>query len=353
MGCTNSIREGPNIIRPHSNMFSSISIDDNFLPKKKSAEEEFKINTNTNKQEETNFHTTSIETNDTIIIKCDCHESLLMKWFRKDEIIHFEVKGKWRPDPTLPECDSKGFNSYLMNDYNYGSLVGRILSSSTFQINNNTTYKVNSKGPLLLKMNSPRSNLNSKGELLVKVYGGEDISFQSLNTKTGWNINSICSKINNYLLNYLEEELFITVHKIRCNPKLFADQFITSNPLLHKDFISNDKKSFTLITFNEVLYSTLVNFKKEITIRRTSSSANSSPKYESLLRVTLKNNNIDISKCQFIVKQMKERNSHKIMMHLLMIEQFLLSLFDETTSSMLIKSFFIENTTIIILIFVK
>lgn len=192
----------------------------------------------------------------TLKIKCDNHETITNILIIKNKEIKFKIEGKWKPDPTLPECDSKGFDNYLINKYNYGSLVGKLdTSEDIFLLENNGSFLSKDKsGILVLRMNNnQRTELYSSGYLSLTIYGGintdnnQNITLKDIDTISGWDTNKIYSNLFDFKNERYEEELYILINKIRCFPKKFINNYIILDTFdIQNKIFSNGKNLLPL-----------------------------------------------------------------------------------------------------------
>ena len=203
-----------------------------------------------------------------ITIHCDNDETITNILIPQNQTINFIVEGKWKPDPTLPECDSTGFKNYLINKFNYGALVGKIIcinnnkyNSELFLIKNGTSYTNNSQnGLLILRMNNnQRTELCSSGKLTVTVTGGlnieneKSLNFEKIDRYIGWETEKIYGNILKYdeYYNKFEIDFLIMVNKIRCFPKNFMLNYIILETFDIQNIINYDEKNLNSLQVDD------------------------------------------------------------------------------------------------------
>jgi len=185
---------------------------------KKSYDSKFKVSATKN-----DFISVNIQVNN--------YDIQIPVWLEKNQILKFEVKGMWSLSNELGYCMSDGYskNKSTFRNYNIGSLLGRVLGGSYFEIKNNSSVKVDNYGPLYLCTNTKEYFKDTDGCLEIKIYGCSSTTIEQdlLDEKLGWDIkNNIVMSFDN---GYLEEEElnFINLlNKLRSNPGLFADIYL-------------------------------------------------------------------------------------------------------------------------------
>ena len=196
-------------------------------------------------------------------VQCDPYEILSCLWVEENETLKFRVFGEWQPDPSLPQCSCRGFPTYTMKNYNYGSLVGRVLGGDYFLVDDFGIYESKNSGPLFFKMHSPRFSLQSSGALTVHIYGGKVISKEEMNRRIGWEIEKIYSNVNSCNLSYAEQEVVIDLNKMRINPKLYSIQYIDNDRVkTHKFLQMNDLVPVQPFNVNQTVLNNIADFYK-------------------------------------------------------------------------------------------
>ena len=215
--------------------------------------------TNINNNNNNNIVITSDNKKNNLQVTVDAikFETLYPIWIEKNNIITFEVSGKWFIE-KYKECDCNGLilsnNLSDLNEFNDGALIGRILGGKNFAIFNGLKYKSEFSGPLFMKMNvyncfnkksQPYGSLN----VIISGSGVYEKSFEEIEKSFFWDKLKFFNDNN---IPKFEKEIIININKIRCNSKLYAMMYL------------EDVKWFNNKT--KQVYNELVNKKKKLNI---------------------------------------------------------------------------------------
>jgi len=171
-------------------------------------------------------------------------------WVEKNQILKFEVKGKWSLSKSQGYCGPEGYLANISNSSNnktknlfrkfaLGALLGRILGGTYFVIRNNLQIKSDYYGPLYLCTNTEDNCNDKEGLIGIKITGCIPIEHNYIEEKLGWDINQIDNLTNNIELLTNEEKLHINlINKLRINPELFAEIYLKN--LISKGKLYND-----------------------------------------------------------------------------------------------------------------
>lgn len=305
-------------------------------------------------------------------------EQMFPIWVDKGAILKFKVSGKWSLYYNTENkiyVSSKGdiSNPERIFDFPIGCLLGRIQGEDfVFAVNNNTEIKVKNRGCLFLFQNNGQYETFPKGFLDVEIIGGRQYSYLEIEKLLNWPVHLLNKGLintNNFInikdniaadelirdtLGYTnrineiskelipqEKEIIYFINKLRYNPRLFCEYFISHLKSLSSYYYdayaiiskySKYRKSSLFGINNEEDYSNVENNRDNRKVisnnnyHRLTSETPASNKYYDLKESKTNSDNID---------QYEYKNNE--------VKESILELEDKTTNSFSNNAFKLRN----------
>lgn len=150
-------------------------------------------------------------------------------WVSQGSKLTFLVKGAWQLYDGNKSVDSHGDldNDESILKYPIGALLGYVQGGKVFGINNNTVYVSPVSGCLFLFQNNGNFETRPSGFLDIFILGGRVYEYSEIESLSGWSYPMMNTGSECYYLSDRERDLLVLINKLRYNPKLFAEKYIT------------------------------------------------------------------------------------------------------------------------------
>ena len=195
---------------------------------KKSNLNDFKTLTETYKCS-MNIHETIVE-KDLLrfTIKASNIHKMIPVWVEKNSIVSFNVAGVWSFHESNEMFSSVGCFNFedKPNGMPFGCLAAYINSGPFFPVYDTLAIDSVKEGPLYMFQNNGLYSVTPKGSLEVEIRGIKPMSIFEIEMKLGWDLSLLDTSIPD--MKEDEINLLIYINKVRTNPKLFAEQFLTN-----------------------------------------------------------------------------------------------------------------------------
>ena len=198
------------------------------LKNKKSNLNDFKTLTETYKCS-MNIHETIVE-KDLLrfTIKASNIHKMIPVWIDKNTILSFSVAGNWSFQESNEMFSSVGCFNFedKPNGMPFGCLAAYINSGPFFTVYDGLALDTQREGPLYMFQNNGLYSVTPKGSLEVEIRGIKPMSIYEIEMKLGWDLSLLDTSIPE--MKEDEINLLIYINKVRTNPKLFSEQFLTN-----------------------------------------------------------------------------------------------------------------------------
>lgn len=195
---------------------------------KKSNLNDFKTLTETYKCS-MNIHETIVE-KDLLrfTIKASNIHKMIPVWIDKNTILSFSVAGNWSFQESNEMFSSVGCFNFedKPNGMPFGCLAAYINSGPFFTVYDGLALDTQREGPLYMFQNNGLYSVTPKGSLEVEIRGIKPMSIYEIEMKLGWDLSLLDTSIPE--MKEDEINLLIYINKVRTNPKLFSEQFLTN-----------------------------------------------------------------------------------------------------------------------------
>lgn len=236
---------------------------------------------NANKKNQLNDFKTLTETykcsmniNETIIekdllrftIKASNIHKMIPVWIEKGSSITISVAGLWSFEESGVSFTSGGCHDFedKPNGMPFGCLAAYISYGPYFTVFDGTNLVPHTDGPLYMFQNNGLYSVCPKGSLEVEIKGAKPMSIYEIELKLGWDLSLLDTSISE--MKEDEINLLIYINKVRTNPKLFCDQYLT-NPNKSEaeeelySLLMNMEPISRLVTSKELYYISLYHAK--------------------------------------------------------------------------------------------
>lgn len=150
-------------------------------------------------------------------------------WVDYRSRLKFYVKGTWSlyDGDKIVSCRGDEQNPERILGYPVGCLMGYIQGGEAFHISDRLAIEANSSGSLFLFQNNGQYETKPSGYLDIFILGGKIYKYPEIEKLAGWNYNVIDTTKDANYMSQGERELIILINKLRYNPKMFADKYLT------------------------------------------------------------------------------------------------------------------------------
>lgn len=150
-------------------------------------------------------------------------------WVDQGTRVKFYVRGKWKLYDGEREVSCLGDeqNTERIMNYPVGCLMGYVQGGSVFQVYDRSTVVSTHSGCLFLFQNNGQYETRPSGYLDVFVLGGKIYKHSEIEKLSGWSYSIVDTTGSADYLTAREKELVILINKLRHNPRMFAEKYLT------------------------------------------------------------------------------------------------------------------------------
>jgi hypothetical protein len=161
-------------------------------------------------------------------IKASNIHKMIPVWVEKNSIVSFSVAGLWSFQESNEMFSSVGCFNFedKPNGMPFGCLAAYINSGPFFTVYDGLALDTQKEGPLYMFQNNGLYSVTPKGSLEVEIRGIKPMSIYEIEMKLGWDLSLLDTSIPE--MKEDEINLLIYINKVRTNPKLFSEQFLTN-----------------------------------------------------------------------------------------------------------------------------
>jgi len=231
--CQNSAEDKKYIIASDNNISGNQSRKQ--LAVSRNAHTKFDISTNISK---TNFdmYKCSLNINETIVekdmirftLKASNIHKMVPVWVEKNSLVSFSVAGLWSFEESNESFTSVGYYNFedKPNNMAFGCLAAYISNCPFFTVYDGLILENQREGPLFMFQNNGLYSVTPKGSLEIEIRGVKPMTVYEIEKRMGWDLSKLDTSIQE--MREDEKNLLILLNKVRTNPKLFAEQFLTN-----------------------------------------------------------------------------------------------------------------------------
>lgn len=157
-------------------------------------------------------------------------------WVDQGSRLKFYVKGSWSlyDGEKSVSCRGDEQNPERILNYPVGCLMAYIQGGPAFHVSDRYNLEASNSGCLFLFQNNGQYETKPGGYLDIFILGGKIYKYPEIEKLAGWNYDVIDTTRHANYMSTNERELVILINKLRYNPRMFADKYLTHHRSLSR-----------------------------------------------------------------------------------------------------------------------